>query len=336
MEVGVRRAIWITRSDHLIIPPHHLRLDPLYCIKNPPLAVPDRQIPQLAAMSGNRHPDLDRFYEALEAEGGDGEYYPDPDDEDGDGDFDVYLDEIDEDDVDDDGMIVDVDVPSDEEDEEDDEDDDDFMIDVEEDDEDEGDGEIRLSGQTWLNLAELINSSRGSAGARSSLLAQLLAAPNVRAGGAGLRRMPEELPTDPVERARRLAERRRKERWWKPQSEPNPRGLQLLQSGEFGRVGPWRRATKGARVPVRHQQLRSRAQVSAVAAGTSLSGVSPHHTTTIRSLWAERAPAGRADPRRPCPTRTGLSLPPTHPSLMWASTQEKITPFSVSFPFSSP
>jgi hypothetical protein len=217
-------------------------------------------------MSGNRHPDLDRFYEALEAEGEDGEFYPDLDDEDDDGDFDVYLDEVDEEDVDDDGMIFDVDAPSDEEDEEDDEDDD-FMIDVEEDDDEDREGEIHLSGQTWLNLAELINSSRGSAGARASLLAQLLAAPNVRAAGAGFRRMPEELPTDPVERARRLAERRRKERWWKPQTEPHPRGLQLLQSGEFGRVGEWRRGTRGVRVPMRQQRLVSRAQVRVLCHG---------------------------------------------------------------------
>lgn len=286
-------------------------------------------------MSGNRHPDLDRFYEALEAEGGDGEFYPDPDDEDGDGDFDLYLDEIDEDDVDDDGMIVDVDVPSDEDDDEDDDDDDDdFMIDVEEDDEEEGDGEIRLSGQTWLNLAELINSSRGSAGARSSLLAQLLAAPNVRAAGAGLRRMPEELPTDPVERARRLAERRRKERWWKPQSEPNPRGLQLLQSGEFGRVGAYRRATKGARVPVRHQQLRSRAQVSSCRE-TLFSSVHPRLVDCSEDAFASLPSiVFRADTRQLCPTPMALSSRPIRPSPTSASMRAKTTLFSVSSPIS--
>lgn len=33
--------------------------------------------------------------------------------------------------------------------------------------------------------------------------------------------------------------RRKPRRWWKVQTEPDPRGLALLRSGEFGPVGPW-------------------------------------------------------------------------------------------------
>lgn len=33
------------------------------------------------------------------------------------------------------------------------------------------------------------------------------------------------------------------ERWWKPQVEPHPAGMALLQSGEFGPVGPWSAGT---------------------------------------------------------------------------------------------
>lgn len=210
-------------------------------------------------MSGGNHPDLDRFYEALEA----GEGIDLDDDEDDDG-FDLYLDEIDEiidEDDDEDDEFYDDDDDDDEDDEEDDDEEGEEGMDVEfEDagDEDEDD-DTAPGGDTWLNLAELLNSAGGTLQARSALLARLLGGPTgARAGGAATRFRPVQTAE---ERARAMAERRRKERWWKPQTEPSERGVDLLNSGEFGRVGDWRRR-RGLRQPARRERLITRAQVS--------------------------------------------------------------------------
>jgi len=209
-------------------------------------------------MSGGNHPDLDRFYEALEA--GEELEVEDEDDDDG---FDLYLDEIDEimdDDDDDDDEFYDDEDDEDEEEDDDEEGEEGMDVEIEyagdEDEEDEDSG-----GVTWLNLAELLNSAGGTAQARSTLLARLLAGPTgIRSGGngTGMRFRPAQTAE---ERARAMAERRRKERWWKPQTEPHPRGVDLLNSGEFGRVGDWRRR-RGLRQPARRERLITRAQVS--------------------------------------------------------------------------
>lgn len=210
-------------------------------------------------MSGGNHPDLDRFYEALEA----GEDLELGDDEDDDG-FDLYLDEIDEiiDEDDDDDEFYDED--DDDEDEEDDDEDGEEGMDLDngdqdDDDEDDDDEDGGAGGDTWLNLAELLNSAGGTVEARSSLLARLLAGPvgTRSGGGTGTRFRPVQTAE---ERAKAMAERRKKERWWKPQTEPSPRGVELLNSGEFGRVGEWRRR-KGTRQPGRRERLVTRAQV---------------------------------------------------------------------------
>lgn len=215
-------------------------------------------------MSGNDdlHPDLERFYEALAADDEDGDFYLDEDDEDGD-DYDLYLDAEDIDEevdgvYDENGMLIeDVDIPDDDEDEdgEDDDEDEEGMI-VEEDDEEENE-----AGTQWLNIAELLNSAGGSVQARSSLLARLLAGPGPAGGtrsGAGVRLTSMGSSED---RARQMAERRRKERWWKPQTEPHANGLKLLRSGEFGRVGSGARRRKGLCPPSRRDYIRTRAQV---------------------------------------------------------------------------
>ncbi|GFZ44523.1 hypothetical protein JCM24511_02246 [Saitozyma sp. JCM 24511] len=206
-------------------------------------------------MSGHdeeQHPDLERFYAQL-VSGGDEDDpdWVDEDDDDADDDaaYEVYFDPDDMDDEDDDEFM------------EDDEDDDDAGLDDGEDDEDMGNAtalgdQITLefdpndesSGRTFLELASLLNSAGGSADARSSLLARLLAGPRdtgpaTRSGSQGLLRRLGLGGMSAEERerqARAEAERRRKEKWWKPQTEPNPRGVELLKSGEFGRVGDWR------------------------------------------------------------------------------------------------
>lgn len=218
-------------------------------------------------MSDNNdiHPDLQRFYEALAAEEEeDGEFYPDLDDDEEDGDdYDLYLDAEDMDEeidgvYDEHGMII----PGDEdEDEEDDdeggEEDEDMIIDEEDDEDEDDDG----AGAQWLNIAALLNSAGDSVQARSSLLARLLAGPGpaagTRSGGVRLTSM-----MSAEDRARQIAERRKRERWWKPQVEPHPNGLRLLRSGEFGRVGGQYRRRKGLRIPSRREYICTRAQVS--------------------------------------------------------------------------
>jgi WD repeat-containing protein 23 len=209
----------------------------------------------------DRHPDLERFYEALLAEEDD-EFYPD-DDEDDEDDDEMYLDpddmegEIDDEDGNAAFYLHDLEALAAEE------DDDDAMDLQDEDDEgyeDEEDDEDDDGGQQYISLQELLSAAGGTVQARSSILAQLLAgsggpASGTRSGGFRFRSS----PIDPEERARALAERRRRERWWEPQTEPHPRGLQLLRSGEFGSVGPWRQ--KRARMLVPRRSVRPVAQV---------------------------------------------------------------------------
>ncbi|KAK4684769.1 DDB1- and CUL4-associated factor 11, partial [Tremellales sp. Uapishka_1] len=182
--------------------------------------------------------DLEDFYadrdDDWEDDEDDGEYFYDL--EDGDIEIDEdYEEDDDDDDDDDDG-----------------EDGDDFGpgytlfagADEDEDDEDEAVQPETESGTNWLEIAALLNSS--SAGttpaARQAILARLLAGPM---SAAGTRRNLGY--ADPEERARVAAAQRKQEKWWEPQVEPHPRGVELLKSGEFGRVGPWQ--GKGRRRP---------------------------------------------------------------------------------------
>ncbi|EKD03317.1 WD-repeat protein [Trichosporon asahii var. asahii CBS 8904] len=94
-------------------------------------------------------------------------------------------------------------------------------LDVEDEDEDE---EEESEGGTYdytpvrlLELAALINSaSNMPEDHRSTLVRQLMRHTHISA-----------------------PRRRKPRRWWKVQTEPDPRGLALLRSGEFGPVGPW-------------------------------------------------------------------------------------------------
>jgi hypothetical protein len=132
--------------------------------------------------------------------------------------------------------------------EEDDDDNDEDYEDVE-------DGED--DGIALRQITALLNSAH-SAEARSSLLAQLLGGPqdddandDMRPEGF-LRRLAGGGRTlTPEERARAEADRRKRERWWKPQLEPHPAGAELLASGEFGRVRDWSGVGKGRRAPRR-------------------------------------------------------------------------------------
>lgn len=220
--------------------------------RSPPLLIAFAESRAMSGHDEEQHPDLERFYAQL-VSGGDEDDpdWVDEDDDDADDDaaYEVYFDPDDMDDEDDDEFM------------EDDEDDDDAGLDDGEDDEDMGNAtalgdQITLefdpndesSGRTFLELASLLNSAGGSADARSSLLARLLAGPRdtgpaTRSGSQGLLRRLGLGGMSAEERerqARAEAERRRKEKWWKPQTEPNPRGVELLKSGEFGRVGDWR------------------------------------------------------------------------------------------------
>jgi WD repeat-containing protein 23 len=122
-------------------------------------------------------------------------------------------------------------------------------------------------GTTFLNLAALLNQSGGNAEARTSLLSRLLAGPaSGTRGGAGLlRRLASggAAPVSEEERRRATEERRRRDRWYEPQTEPHPRGMELLKSGEFGRVGDWR--VPGRRARPRVMKTRKRGWVPAAA-----------------------------------------------------------------------
>lgn len=152
------------------------------------------------------------------------------------------------------GLIhLDEDNDEEDEDEDEDEDDDDEMGD------DDDDGEGALAQGTLQELAALLNNAP-NANARSSLLARLLAGPgpgrgndtaSVTRSGQVLRRMGMGQGMTDEERARALAERRRREKWWKPVLKPEANGQELLQGGEFGRVKGWRGAGKCRRAPTR-------------------------------------------------------------------------------------
>ncbi|KAK8844784.1 hypothetical protein IAR55_006634 [Kwoniella newhampshirensis] len=216
-------------------------------------------------MSDDLHPDLEYFYDSLdtgdhddgdewEDDPDDGEFYIDADD--------IMIDEDEDDDLDED---------YDDDDDEDESDEDmagvTFLNDTDTratrsggnrqgQEEEEEDG-----GQTFLEIAQLINDSSASVEARTSLLARILSgrAP-VTSGGGGsalLRSLAGRGVSD-EDRAREQAARRRNERWWKPQTEPDPKGLELLRSGEFGRVGEWRAPGKAGRMRPRARDPRCR------------------------------------------------------------------------------
>lgn len=88
--------------------------------------------------------------------------------------------------------------------------------DEDEDEESEG-GTYDYTPVRLLELAALINSaSNMPEDHRSTLVRQLMRHTHISA-----------------------PRRRKPRRWWKVQTEPDPRGLALLRSGEFGPVGPW-------------------------------------------------------------------------------------------------
>lgn len=204
-------------------------------------------------MSDLPHPDLNNFYDTIDQDDDDDVWEDDPDDQE------FYLDiedgmEIDQDDEDDDDDYEDED-DDDEEDDEDMEYTDDrqfpgayFVAAGDDDDDDEeggGDGEgIELPQSQWLELAALLSGNTASSEIRQSLLSRLLAGP---VGGgqnrSGLQRRSlssENASLTPEERRRRIAERQKREQWYQPQKVADPRGVELLMSGEFGKVGDWR------------------------------------------------------------------------------------------------
>ncbi|ORY23259.1 WD40-repeat-containing domain protein [Naematelia encephala] len=203
-------------------------------------------------MSHQRHSDLEDFYDAA-ADPSFLDELLEEGDEEQDGDYDLYLDP------------EDMDEEYDDDDYEDAEGDEDEYMDDEDDDEDDAhaadstpvftieqlgsDEEGDDSGQTFLNLAALLNQTGTPNEARQSLLARLLSGP-ITGGGASrgiLSRITrgEGRGPSPEERLRLAEERRKKDRaWWTPQKEPHPKGLELLKSGEFGRVGEWKAGTK--------------------------------------------------------------------------------------------
>ena len=200
-------------------------------------------------MSDDRHPDLDLFYDSLT--GDEDIQHADWGDDLDDGDYELNLGGEDDDDEEMDMDLedeLDREGMNDEDDEE-----------GGEEEEEEGGNATLLNengmpieleedenGNTFLNLAALLNSAGRSGDVQSSLLARLLAGPasGTRLGGGGLlRRMGGQSGGSALgaeERAKAVAEKRKKERWWTPQVDPHPRGVELLQSGEFGRVGDWR------------------------------------------------------------------------------------------------
>ncbi|WVF66532.1 hypothetical protein IAT40_001272 [Kwoniella sp. CBS 6097] len=206
-------------------------------------------------MSDDLHPDLEEFYDAMGGGSDEDQWEDEPDEDDGviheDAGYQVYLDGgmmMDEDDDDDDDEYIDEDDIEEEyyaEEGDSDEDLGDAIL-LDED-EDGGDEEDDGSGRAFLDLAAIINNAGGGdVQARSALLARLFgsSAPRTRSGAAPvdeiLRRLAGNRGVEISEedRAKKRLEDRKK--WWKPQTEPDPRGVELLRSGEFGRVGDWR------------------------------------------------------------------------------------------------
>lgn len=113
-------------------------------------------------------------------------------------------------------------IDHDEEDEEEEEEDEDEEAEEEEEEEEDPYDDDQTYDYTpvrLLELAALINSaSNMPVDHRTTLLRRLMRQTHI-SGGPQRRRQPR--------------------RWWKVQTEPDPRGLALLRSGEFGPVGPW-------------------------------------------------------------------------------------------------
>jgi hypothetical protein len=251
----------------------------------------------------------------------------DDDDMQDDSDFEYYLDAEDiddamgEDDGDDDDELYD-----DEDDDEDgpdvvftgdiDEDEDDEGEDGDEDDDEDGGDEERIA---MSELAALFSNTPGAA-ARNSLLARLLGgAPASQLPNSLLRRLgvtPVATQTTPEERARLLAERRRKARWWAPQLEPHPAGAELLRSGEFGRVRGWSGPAKGRRA-TRRCLTKRRDYIHS----PSVTQASP--ISVDLDLTADNQ-------RPPSQTHTAPLSHPTQASHMSVNTPEKITASFVS------
>lgn len=128
-----------------------------------------------------------------------------------------------------------LDIDYDEVDEDDDDDDDDFVpddmdeeevhfIDEEDDDDDLEDEEDRSGDNPLLEIMALLNASNGlSAEARTALLNRIARSGRISFTQTG--QYPQES---------------RYKRWWKVQEEPHVWGVELLRSGDFGAVGPWR------------------------------------------------------------------------------------------------
>ena len=208
-------------------------------------------------MSDELHPDLDQFYDALSPDD-DGTWGDDPDDPD-------YEYGVDDDDIyiegDDDDEYID-----DDEDEEEDSEDEDEDMDVDEEGEEEGrevlvddNGVLNLGDAddtTLTNIAAILNAPGSNNELRQSLLARLLSGPRSASGGF-LRRLGgggggDTAPRMSVEeRRKRDAARRKKNMWWTPQTEPHPRGVTLLKSGEFGKVGQWKQGKRVRRLSPR-------------------------------------------------------------------------------------
>ncbi|WVR03078.1 hypothetical protein IAU60_000067 [Kwoniella sp. DSM 27419] len=208
-------------------------------------------------MSDDLHPDLEEFYDAI-AEGDDDDQWEDEDDDDGGegvaggGGFEVFFDPDDDDDDDDEYIDEDdIDEVYEDDDEEEEGDSDEDMGDATL--QGGGDEDDDGSGAAFLELAELITRTAGDdVQAQSSLLARLFAGGTITRGGGTasvLRRIA-------AHGGQSEAQRQNRDRWWKPQTEPNPLGVELLKSGEFGRVGDWRAPGRSGRQRPRYSDRR--------------------------------------------------------------------------------
>ncbi|RXK42673.1 hypothetical protein M231_00228 [Tremella mesenterica] len=126
---------------------------------------------------------------------------------------------------------------------------DEFPITIEPEDHDDG-GRV-----SFHQLAALFQNTTSNQ-ARQNLLAQLLAEPttdplprreSVNNARSALRRTL-------LGAARGGGERRQRDKkWWNEQKEPHPNGVELLRSGEFGKVGEWGLGKKRPRVGYAHE-----------------------------------------------------------------------------------
>ncbi|WRT63171.1 uncharacterized protein IL334_000074 [Kwoniella shivajii] len=206
-------------------------------------------------MSDDLHADLEEFYDTV---GGDEDQWEDEDDDPdqaGGGPYRVMIDPDDFfGDEDDDDYIFEDDIGENYDDDDDDEEDDE---DYEQGESDEDMGNATLIGEggqgddgsseAFITLRNLIYQSNANATANedgnegddidldgTSLLQRILA------GGGGVTTSGRNSQAI----LRRLANennrtRRGKDAWYKKQIEPDPKGMELLKSGEFGRIGQW-------------------------------------------------------------------------------------------------